>query len=129
MLLRYAYNSPGAAVLAVFLAFVLVISPVVAVEALLLSGLLCLIGVASYWPSNIFVYAISTAGVAGCVNGCIMWWEKRQQRARSRQRQRGQRKPKGEKPSTVGTIPEDDSAGLVALALGAVTAAIVGALP
>ena len=81
VLLRFAYRSPLSAALAIVLSFVVAVAPVGSVEAVLLAGLLCLLGTASYWPANVLVYALSSAGAAGCLNGCLMWWEKRRQQS------------------------------------------------
>jgi len=129
-LLRFAYRSPLNAALAIIFGCVVVVAPVVAVEAVLFSSLLCLLGTASYWPANIFVFAMSTAGVAGAVNGCLVWWEARQAAARrgvGGKRRRRRRRQGSARDSE--SVPEDESAGLLILTIGTITAAIVGALP
>ena len=131
LLLRFAYQSALSAAMAIVLGFVTVVSPVAAIEAVLLAGLLCLLGTASYWPANIFVFALAIGGGAGCANGCLMWWERRRDAALhgGRRRRRNRKARVQRQPSFDASVPEDDSAGLLALTIGAITASIVGALP
>ena len=124
VLLRYAYSSPWAAVLAILLGFVVIISPVMAIEAILLAGVCCLLGVSAYWPSNFFVFLVGSAGIAGCLHGCLVWWGTRME---NRHKRDDGRTLKTSRP--VGSVPEDESGGLVALVAGALAAAIIGALP
>ena len=135
VLLRFAYSSPLSAALAIALSFVVAVAPVGSVEAVLLAGLLCLLGTASYWPANVLVYALSSAGAAGCLNGCLMWWEKRRQQSsqvkssKPGQRRGDRRSKKVDRLSNApDTVPEDESGGLLALATGAILAAVFGAL-
>jgi len=128
VLLRFAYSSPLSAALAIALSFVVAVAPVGSVEAVLLAGLLCLLGTASYWPANVLVYALSSAGAAGCLNGCLMWWEKRRRQSKPGQRRGDRRSKKDRLSNAPDTVPEDESGGLLALAAGAILAAIFGAL-
>lgn len=146
-LLRLAYSSFPLFLTALVGFGVLIISPVIAVEAILLAVLLCSVGIASYWPANLAVFALGTAGTGGCVHGCITFLGDRQRRNRraagsgggrrrtssSRQRRSlltdGDDAGSAARRDEVADVPEDGSGGLVALTLTALTAAIVGALP
>lgn len=133
-LLRVAASSQTAAVSA-FLAMILVaITPVIAVEAILLAALLCVTGLASYWPTNLLAMSLGAVGVGGAVNGLMVSWGRYRQSRNSKRsdgkrgdvasaRQRRAKEELGEQ------MDDDGSAGLVALTVGALTAAIVGALP
>ena len=137
-LLRVAASSQTAAVSA-FLAMILVaITPVIAVEAILLAALLCVTGLASYWPTNLLAMSLGAVGVGGAVNGLMVSWGRYRQ-SRNSKRSDGKR---GDKRGDVASarqrrakeelgeqMDDDGSAGLVALTVGALTAAIVGALP
>ena len=140
-LLRLAYYSRACALAASLMLPVVIVSPVIAIEAILLTVVLCACGVASYWPANVGVFALGTAGVAGCLNGVIVFWEGRKQRrreaiaarrsgrrvaARGERASRSSQKPRDAQEETV---PDDGSGGLVVLLISALTAAIVGALP
>lgn len=138
-LTRLAAASPSMAVLAAALLWLTILAPVMAVEALLLTLLLCVCGAASYWPANLFVFAIGAGGFGGYVQGALIWWETRVREAKIRQaskasggrkmRRRDARRKAQETTSQEVETPEDGSAGLVALLAGTLTAAIVGALP
>ena len=52
-LVRLAYSSRVAAAFAAVLMTLVVISPVVAIEAMLLAWLLIVVGASSYWPTNL----------------------------------------------------------------------------
>lgn len=130
LLVRVAASSPVAALAAAFALVLLIISPVVAIEALLLAGLLMLTGAASYWPANIVAVGLGGAGIAGVVHGVIVRWEELSA-ARRPARKRGQRRaaspPAGGSPPSEAV--DDGSGSLVALLVSALTAAVFGALP
>ena len=119
-LLRLAASSRMAAFAAAIAAPLIVVGPPPAVEALLLSALLTVVGAASYWPTNLVVMGLGAYGFIGCANGLLVWWE-------SRTRVRARRKKKRVKRRT--RSDDDGSGDLVALTIGALTAAILGALP
>ena len=122
-LVRIAYHSQTAAFIATVVAPILILAPVVAVEAVLLSGLMMVTGIASYWPANLLAMGMGSVGLAGCVNGVAMWWEKRRS-AKPRKLPRDPlRDARGERKD------DDDSGNLVAFTIGALTAAILGSLP
>ena len=127
VLIRLAAISPIAAVASMLGLFAMILAPVVAVEAMLLAGLLVICGAANYWPVNIVTAALGAAGAAGCLYGNVVWWEtRRAAAARRRAAKQGRHIRQGER---IVETPEDDSAGLVALVVGAISAAIIGALP
>ena len=139
-LLRLAYSSPAWALASSLMLPIVIVSPVIAIEAILLTAALCFSGIASYWPANVGVFALGTAGVAGCLNGVIIFWEGRLQRRRDRVAARNRRRAlaRGDRTSDTSrqardaeedTVPDDGSGGLVVLLVSALTAAIVGALP
>ena len=140
-LLRLAYSSRPAAILAAVLMGLVVITPVVAVEAVLLTLLLIFLGAANYWPSNLMVMGLGTFGFAGVVNGLIMFWEKRRAPKPPTARPRASTPEEAvseafrdtsrppPRPPRADRDDDDGSGGLVALLIGALTAAIVGALP
>ena len=123
-LVRIAYHSQTAAIIASVIAPILVLAPVVAVEAVLLAGLMMVTGIASYWPANLLAMGMGSVGLAGCVNGVAMWWERRRSGRQTRKLPKEPlRDARGERKD------DDDSGNLVAFTIGALAAAILGALP
>ena len=142
VLIRLAAASPTMALFAAILLWMTILAPVMAVEALLLTLLLCVCGASNYWPANLFVFAIGCGGFAGYVQGVLIWWETRVREAKSRRasgiasgsaggsaRRRDARRKAREAEYQEVETPEDGSAGLVALLVGTLTASIIGALP
>jgi hypothetical protein len=131
VLLRVAAASAGWALVAAVLMAVTVVAPVIAVEAVLLALAFVATGLANYWPINLVVFAFGSAGLAGCLQGVLVWWEARRAAAARRRGEKAPRRNRREeeaaRPSR--STPEDGSAGLVALLIGTLTASIVGALP
>jgi len=138
-LLRVAASSQAAAISASLAMAVVVVTPVLAVEAMLLAMLLVVVGAANYWPANLMVACLGAVGVGGALNGLIVSWEKLQQRRASRRDAAVRRRPtvaygtpvrESDGARSDGERMDDDGSGsLVALLVGALTAAIVGALP
>lgn len=124
-LLRIAATSQLAAVGAALGLATVIVAPVAAVESLLVAAVLCFCGIANYWPMNFFAHVAGVGGLGGCVYGVCVWWDKLQSPGR-RRRQRAQKRAKRQVEDT---IPDDGSGGLVALTVGALTAAVIGALP
>lgn len=141
VLLRIAASSQTAAIGAVLMMAVVIVTPVLAVWAMLLTAFMMFIGAASYWPTNLLAMCLGTVGVGGALNGVIISYEKYMQRrapdrATNGKQQRvaaspASRRSRRDEPVDGRKPREDDdgSGGLVALLLGALTAAIVGALP
>lgn len=136
-LLRLAATSQTAALGATVMMFVVAITPVIAVWAMLLTAFMMFIGAASYWPTNLLAMCLGAMSVGGALNGMIVKYEMFMQR-RASKRERDDQRPgansKQKSPDSGRADPalrddEDGSAGLVALLVGALTAAIVGALP
>jgi hypothetical protein len=135
VLLRVAATSQGAAIGASLMMLIVAITPVLAVWAMLLTAFMMFIGAASYWPTNLVAMCLGAVSVGGALNGMIVSWERMAQRRRSA---RGERRPSASRDRKArDRLPveereredDDGSAGLVALLVGALTAAIVGALP
>jgi hypothetical protein len=133
VLLRVAATSQVAAIGASIMMLIVAITPVLAVWAMLLTAFMMFIGAASYWPTNLVAMCLGTVGVGGALNGMIVSWERMVQRRRAtRAPATGGRKQKRDRARTRDSEEREDddgSAGLVALLVGALTAAIVGALP
>ena len=123
LLLRLAAYSQSTALLSVLVAPSIIVAPVVAIESLLLTVLLVVLGAASYWPTNLLVMGTGALGFAGVVSGVMTWWEERKER----KERSGRKKPT--KPPKKKRTDDDESGNLVALTIGAITAAIIGALP
>ena len=125
VLLRIAASSRAAALVALVASPFVVIAPVVAVEALLFTLILVITGAASYWPANLVAMGMGAIGAGGCVNGLLVWWSERYGRPPKRRKL-----PDDPLQNTRGKRTDnDDSGNLVALTIGAITAAILGALP
>ena len=124
MLLRLAAYSRTACLAASIAAPILAIAPVPAVEAILIATLLVITGAASYWPTNLVAMGLGVSGAAGCLNSVLVWWETR----RTPEQRAAARRP----PATKNRGPREDDDGsgsLVGLTIGAIAAAIIGALP
>lgn len=136
-LLRVAASSQTAAISAFFAMAIVIVTPVLAVEAMLLAMLMVVIGAASYWPANLMVAALGAVGVGGALNGLLQSWERLQRRRDAKRAAAERRRPTAApRPPTrrearppAERLDDDGSASLVALLVGALTAAIVGALP
>lgn len=123
VLLRVAYSSRAAFFAASLAAPIIAVAPVVAVEALIFTALLVVTGAASYWPTNLVAMSAGAAGFAGCFNSVMVFFEKRSIRRRETKLAATKRKPRRSK------VDDDGSGDLVALTIGAIAAAIIGALP
>lgn len=132
VLLRAAAASQAAAVYALVASLVVLVTPILALEAILLTGLFVVTGAANYWPMNLFTMLLGAAGGGGALHGVMQWWERQAARRGGRDAGKATRKrteSRGDAQRLTPDASEDGSGGLIVLVITTLTAAIVGALP
>ena len=106
--------------------FAIYLTPVAAVEALLLATILVLCGAAKYWPINFLAFALGSIGLGGFLSACLQWADAT---SRAPPRRAGQKRAPPRRRPLPPRESTDNQGALIVLVIGSLFASLIGALP